>query len=194
MRKIFLSVSMMAAMIFALSAQAAAPTFAGTWSLDKSKSQGLNQRLQGADSVTWNITQDDKTITIDEKVVGDHMQGGGPGGPPPGGGPAGPPPGGGGGGRGFGGGGGGPRSYNLDGSDTSFDMGRAKGVRKASWSSDAKTLELSSKSTFEGPNGEVTMTSLDKLSLSADGKTLTAVRHSESPRGTQDSTLVFTKQ
>jgi hypothetical protein len=31
------------------------------------------------------------------------------------------------------------------------------------------------------------------MSLSADGKTLTVVRHSESPRGTTDATMVFNK-
>jgi ribosomal protein L13 len=47
---------------------------------------------------------------------------------------------------------------------------------------------------FTGPDGnEVTITNSDKLSLSADGKVLTVVRHSESPRGAQDSTMVFNK-
>ena len=36
--------------------------------------------MQGADSVTWTITQTDKTITIEEKVTGGQM--GGPGGGP----------------------------------------------------------------------------------------------------------------
>jgi hypothetical protein len=93
-----------------------------------------------------------------------------------------------------GGGFGGPRSYKLDGSETPVDMGRAKGVRKATWSSDGKTLELSSKTTFAGQDGnEVTTTQSEKLTVSADGKTLTVVRHTESPRGPQDSTYVFTK-
>lgn len=90
-------------------------------------------------------------------------------------------------------GGGGPRTYNLDGTETTGEMGRGKFVRKATMSSDGKTLELSSKLMFQGPEGEVTTTSTDKLSLSADGKVLTVVRHSESPRGAQDSTLVFNK-
>jgi len=56
-------------------------------------------------------------------------------------------------------------------------------------------LELSSKSTFQGQDGaEVTSTSNDKMQLSGDGKTLTVIRHSESPRGTQDTTYVFIKQ
>jgi hypothetical protein len=47
--------------------------------------------------------------------------------------------------------------------------------------------------TFQGPDGEITSTSTDKLSLSEDGKVLTVMRHSETPRGAQDSTLVFNK-
>jgi len=198
MRKLLFALGLTSALVFALAAHAAAPNFAGTWTLDKSKSQGLNQRLQNAESVTWNVTQTEKEITIDEKIAG----GGGPGGPPSGGAPAagGPPaggaPGGGqGGGRGMGGGmGGGPRTFNLDGSETTGEMGRGKFARKATLSSDGKTLELVSKLTFQTQDGtEVTTTSTDKLSLSADGKSLTVVRHSESPRGPQDSTLVFNK-
>ena len=192
MRKLLYAFGLTSVLVFALAAYAAAPNFAGTWTLDKSKSQGLNQRLQNAESVTWNITQTDKEITIEEKVTG----GGGPGGPggPPAGAPgAGGPPQGPGGGRGMMGGGG-PRTYNLDGTETTGEMGRGKFVRKATLSSDGKTLELSSKVTFQGQDGnEITTTSTDKLTLSADGKTLTVVSHRESPRGPQDSTLVFNK-
>src|SRR5215208_2517680 len=194
MRKLLYAFSLTGALVFALAAQAAAPNFAGTWTLDKSKSQGLSQRVQNAESVSWNITQTDKDITVEEKITG----GGGPGAGAP---PAGAPPAGGapqgggpGGGRGgMMGGGGGPRTFNLDGSETTGEMGRGKFVRKATLSADGKTLELVSKVTFQGPEGEVTTTSTDKLSLSADGKMLTVVRHSESPRGPQDSTLVFNK-
>jgi len=194
MRKLLYAFSLTGALVFALAAQAAAPNFAGTWTLDKSKSQGLSQRVQNAESVSWNITQTDKDITIEEKITG----GGGPGAGAP---PAGAPPAGGapqgggpGGGRGgMMGGGGGPRTFNLDGSETTGEMGRGKFVRKATLSADGKTLELVSKVTFQGPEGEVTTTSTDKLSLSADGKMLHVVRHSESPRGPQDSTLVFNK-
>ena len=195
MRKLLYAFGLASALVFALAAQAAAPNFAGTWTLDKSKSQGLSNRVQNAESVTWNITQTEKDITIEEKITG----GGGPGGP--GGPPAGGPPAGGapqgdrpGGGRGGMMGGGGPRTFNLDGSETTGEGGRGgKCARKATLSSDGKTLELVSKLTFQGPDGEVTTTSTDKLTLSADGKVLTVVRHSESPRGTQDSTLVFNK-
>jgi len=188
MRKLLYAFGLTSALVFALAAHAAAPNFAGTWTLDKSKSQGLNQRLQNAESVTWNVTQTDKEITIDEKIAGGGPPPGAPAGGPPGGGP------GGGGGRGMGGGMMGPRTFNLDGSESTGDMGRGKFARKATLSSDGKTLELVSKLTFQTQDGnEVTTTSTDKLSLSADGKSLTVVRHSESPRGPQDSTLVFNK-
>ena len=181
MRKLVGALTLASALIFALTVHAAAPvSFAGTWTLDKSKSQGLSPRMQGADSVSWQINQTDKEITIEEKVTGGQMAGG------PGGGN------GGGGGRGMMGAGG-PRTYNLDGSEVTGEMGRGKFARKASWTGDGKVLELTGKNTFQGQEGEMTLTSSEKLQLSADGKTLTVVRHSESPRGPQDSTLVFNK-
>ena len=64
-------------------------SFAGTWTLDKAKSQGLDQRMQNAESVTCVITQDDNTISVEWKIS--------------------PQPEGGGGGRGPAG----PRTYNL---------------------------------------------------------------------------------
>ena len=197
MRKLLYAFGLTSALVFALAAHAAAPNFAGTWTLDKSKSQGLSPRVQNAESVSWVVTQTDKEITIDEKITG----GGGPGGGAPGAGgppPAGSSPGGQGGGPGGGGRGMmgpmGPRTYNLDGSETTGETGRGKFARKATLSSDGKTLDLVTKSTFQTQDGsEVTVTSSDKLSLSADGKVLTVVRHSESPRGAQDSTMVFNK-
>ena len=185
MKKLFSALTVTSALLFALAVHAAPPAnFAGTWTLDKSKSQGLNPRQQNAESVSWVITQTEKEITIEEKMTGGN---------PPAGGPPAAGAAGGGGGQGRGMGMGGPRTFNLDGSETTSESERGKTVRKATVSADGKTIELSSKSTFQGPNGEVTATSSDKLTLSADGKVLTVNRHSESPRGTQDSTLVFNK-
>ena len=71
MRKLLCALSLISALVFSLAVQAAPPTsFAGTWTLDKSKSQGLNPRVQNAESATWTITQTDKTITIEEKLTG----------------------------------------------------------------------------------------------------------------------------
>ena len=183
MNRLFLIAGLMSAFLLVVLAASAAANFGGTWALDKTKSQGLSQRMQGADKVTWTITQDAKTISIDQKIEG------------------GQPPAGGGGGGGMGGGGGrgpggppAPAVYNLDGSETAMDMGPAKGTLKATWSGDA--LELSRNTTFTGQDGtERKSSETRKLSLSGDGKTLTAVVHSEGGRGgPTDSTLVFNKQ
>ncbi len=179
MKRIFLIAGLMTAfLLIVVAASAQKASFAGSWSLDKAKSQGLSQGMQNADKVTWTITQDDKTISIEQKTEGGQQGGGG------------------GMGGGRGGGMGGPQVYNLDGSETTADVGggqmTGKATSKATWS--GATLELSRKSVFQGPNGEVTSLNTRKLSLSGDGKVLTAVMHNESPRGTTDSTLVFNKQ
>lgn len=185
MRKLLCAFTVMSALVIAVAGSAAPANFAGTWTLDKSKSQGLSPRMQNAESVSWVITQTDKEITIEEKMTGGNPPAGGPGGGGPGGGQ----------GRGMGGGFGGPRTFNLDGSETSGEMGGrgAKFVRKATVSADGKTLELSTKVSFQSPDGEMTSTTTEKIVMSDDGKMLTVSRHSESPRGTQDSTLVFNK-
>ena len=184
MKRLFLIAGLMAAFGLAvLAVSAASANFAGTWVLDKTKSQGLSPRIQGADKVTWTITQDDKTISIDQKVEG------------------GQPPAGGGGGGGGGMGGGrppaGPTAYKLDGSevtsDVTFGQTTGKQTLKATWAGDA--LELSRKTTVTTDQGDRTSTNTQKLSLSGDGKVLTAVVHSEGGRGgPTDSTLAFNKQ
>jgi len=186
MKRAFLITGFMAALVFAILAVSAASSadFAGTWTLDKTKSQGLSQRMQNADTVVWTITQDDKQISIDQKVTGGQ--------PPAGSGSGGGGGTGGGGGMGGGRGAAGPLAYKLDGSESTVEMGQGKALLKASWVGNA--LELSRKSTFNGPNGEVTSSETRKLELSSDRKVLTATVHSEGPRGTQDSTLVFNKQ
>ena len=140
MRKLLCALSLISALVFSLAVHAAAPTsFAGTWTLDKSKSQGLNQRIQGAESVVWTITQTDKTITIEEKVSGGAglapvvVLGAAPSSTPPAGGSSGR-------GTGYGAGrwwygrrhGMGPRTFNLDGTETTARRWAAgKFVRKA---------------------------------------------------------------
>jgi hypothetical protein len=185
MRKIVMTLSLLTALTFAFAANAAAPpSFAGTWELDKSKSQNLSRGMQDAESVSLIITQSDKTITTETKITPGAAAAGAPAGGGPGGG--------GGGGRGGFGGAMGPVSYNADGSEATTENERGKTTTKATWA--GNNLELSAKRTFNTPNGEVTATTTDKLSLSADGKVLTITRHSESPRGPQDSTLVYNKK
>jgi len=180
MRKVFLIAGLMTAFAVAVVASSAAANFAGTWTLDKTKSQGLSPRMAGADKVTWTITQDAATISIDSEVEGGQ-----------------PPAGGGGGGMGGGRPPAGPTVYKLDGSEVSSDVnfGQATGKQtlKATWSGGA--LELSRKTSFTGQDGtERVSANTQKLSLSGDGKVLTAAVHSEGGRGgPTDSTLVFNK-
>jgi len=183
MKKMILIAGAMAAFVLIVTAVSAQKNtnFAGAWSLDKTKSQGLDPRMQNAD-ITWAITQDDAKISIETKVSNAQAPAGG---------------GGGGMGGGMGRGMGGPRTYTLDGKEVTSEGGGQMGgsnTTKATWSGDGKTLELSSVRTGNFNGNEFKSTSVDKLSLSADGKVLTVVRHSEGTRGTQDSTLVFNKQ
>ena len=187
MRKLFLVAGLTAAfMLLVVAASAQKGSFAGSWGLDKSKSQGLSQRMQGADKVTLTITQDDKTISLDTKVEGGQTAGGGPGG------------GGGGGGMGGGRPPAGPTTYNLDGhevtSDVTFGQNTGKRTLKATMS--GGTLELMNKTSFTGPDGtERVNATTQKLSLAGDGKTLTVVTHREGgQQPTPDSTAVYNKQ
>ncbi len=73
MRKsLIIFVSLCALMIAAVAASAAT-NFAGTWELDKSKSQ-LTCRMANIDSLTWTITQTDKDLTIESQASGGGNQ------------------------------------------------------------------------------------------------------------------------
>ncbi len=102
--------------------------------------------------------------------------------------------GGGGGGMGSGRGPGGPRVFTLDGKEVTAEAPGGNNTTKSTWSSDGKTLELSAIRTGSRDGNDFKFTTVEKLSLSGDGKVLTDVRHNEGPRGTNDSTLVFNKQ
>jgi len=177
MKRLFMTAGLTAAfLLVVVTASAQNANFAGTWSLDKAKSQGLSQRDQGADKVTLTITQDATTIALDRKVEG------------------GQPPQGGGGGMGGGGGRGpaGPQSFNLDGKEVSSEMtfGQNTGTRTTKATLSGGTLELLTKIAA----GDRNSTTTQKLSLSADGKTLTVVTHREGgQQPIPDTTAVYTK-
>lgn len=96
-----------------------------------------------------------------------------------------------GGGRGFGMG---TLTYNLDGKESITETsGQNQGSMTLKAKSNDKGLELSStrKANFQG--NDVTITNNERWELSSGG-TLTIKRTTDNPRGTQQSTLVFTKQ
>ena len=188
MKRLFLIAGLATAFFLLVVAASAQKTnFAGTWVLDKSKSQNLSARTQAADKVTLTITQDDKTISLDTKTEGGQPPAGGGGGGTGGGGGMG-------GGRpGGGGGAGGPQSYNLDGKEVTSDVtfGQNTGQRTMKATMTGATLELMSKTVF----GDRTNSSTQKLSLSDGGKTLTVVTHREGgQQPTPDVTAVYAKQ
>jgi hypothetical protein len=191
MRKFFAGSALACALLVnALAAPAAQTNFAGTWALDKSKSADLPPQWSSLESLTLTVTQDAQQLTVasDMKMSADANAGGGGGGMG----------GGMGGGRGRGMGGFPPSStYKLDGTETTAEATGGRGgtsTLKAEWKDGGKTLELKRVTKFNFQGNDVTATTTEDWSLSADGKTLTIKRTSESPRGTQNSTLVFDKK
>jgi polyisoprenoid-binding protein YceI len=148
----------------AVSAQKGA-NFAGTWELDKSKSQLPQRQADSIKSSTWIVTQDGSQITVEQKT--ERVEGAG-------------------GGRGMGMGG--PVTVKLDGSETTTENERGKTVSKAKWLS-AGVLEITSVT-----SGQFTRTSTEQFELADGGKTLKVLRKSEGRNGPQESTWVLTKK
>lgn len=185
MRKLFFVAATLCVLSVSALAQDRAADFSGTWTLDVSKSK-LDERAR-IESMTLTVTQTAKDITVASKTTRAPRPEGSTGGQ------------GGGGGMGRGGGfGGGDSSltYTLDGKETTIQQEGPNGSTpvKLKATADGSNLHLSSSRTFSGPMGEVSITSKDDWSLSADGKTLTVKRESTSPRGTNSSELVFVKK
>jgi hypothetical protein len=154
-------------MIGLWSVSAAPANFAGTWSLDKSKSEGLQGPMAGVDQM-WVVTQDAKTLSLEIKFSGGQREMPSQ-----------------------------KRTYNLDGSPTEVQMGGqmpGTATLTAKWKDDGKTLELTSKRNVNIQGNEATITTTEHWELDNGGKTLKVHRKSESPRGTQESKLVLVKQ
>jgi hypothetical protein len=82
--------------------------------------------------------------------------------------------------------------YYLDGRESTNAGRRGETKSTAKW--DGKSLVIEGTSTFEGPNGSMTIKSKEVRTLSDDGKTMTVTTTSESPRGTNTRKTVFDKQ
>lgn len=160
----------------AVSAQDKMTDFSGKWNLDVSKSK-LSEQMR-IESMTMTVTQTEKEIKIESAVkraenpdAGGQMRRGGFGGDS-------------------------QTIYTLDGKETVTDMAGAFGGKmtaKAKAEKDGK-LKLIQTRNIETPMGARSMKLTETWSLSADGKTLTVKRESETPRGNNSSELVFTKQ
>ncbi|HKS42559.1 MAG TPA: hypothetical protein VJX74_18240 [Blastocatellia bacterium] len=167
MKRLLVFCILVCALVVEVWAAGAAPAnFSGTWVLDKTKSEGLSGMMAGAD-VTMVVTQDAKQLTSETTITGGQREV--------------PPQ---------------KATYNLDGSETTAEMtGRmpGKATMKAKWMGD-NVLELSSVQNVNVQGNDVTITRMDHWELAEGGKVLKVNRKSESPRGAQESKLVFNKK
>jgi hypothetical protein len=170
--------------------------FSGKWVLDKAQSK-LDERSR-IESVTLDVKQTATEIeiatTTKRQAPADAAGGMGGGGMRPGGGGMGGVGMRGGMGGGFGGDG--KQTFTLDGKSKSIEVDGPMGKMPVSLKAEVVSGKLmtSTTRTFNSPMGEVSATTKETWSLSADGKTLTVKREMESPRGTNTSELVFTRQ
>jgi hypothetical protein len=180
--------------LFTLSAAAqqdkgTTPNFSGAWDLNVAKSQ-LGDR-NNIESQTMTVAQTATTLKVETATKRTA--------PPtvtPGGSESGKPRMGGGMGGGRFGGGDTPWTYGLEGKETKSEMSGPAGAMPVTLNAkfDGGKLYLSRSSTFNGPMGEVTMTTKETWELSADGKTLTVNTERTSMRGTETTTKVFAKK
>src|SRR6188508_1503199 len=173
MKRIFFLAAMFAA--FSIAGFAQKPTdFSGTWALDISKSQ-LDAR-RPIEAMTMTVAQTDKElkVTTETKRPAPPADATTNANAAPGSGRM----------RGFGGTDG-TVAYSLDGKETVVEIDGPNGKMPIKYKGavEAGKANLSSLRSFSGPMGDVTITTKDAWSLSADGKTLTVVRESVSPRG-----------
>ena len=190
MKIVFMAIFTLIVSVAAVSAQNKAADYSGKWNLDVSKSK-LDERAR-IESMTMTVSQTDKELKVESSVKRAERQDGGDqrrAGMPNGGGMGGMR-------RGGGFGGDGTSVYTLDGKETTNDMSGAMGGKmslKAKTEKDGKLTLLQTRE-FETQMGAMSMKTTETWSLSTDGKTLTVKRESETPRGTNSSEMIFTKQ
>jgi hypothetical protein len=148
----------------------AGANFAGTWVLDKAKSE-LAPLMQHFEGVTWEITQDDKQITREQNFAG------GPGG-----------------GRRMIGNV--PLTVKLDGSEVSTDAPAISGKRiaKSNWQGDGKILEVSVTTNGSFQGNDIKSMTTEHWELAEGGKVLKVHRKIEGTRGNFESKMVFNKK
>jgi hypothetical protein len=205
MKRVVTGFALVGTLVVGVLAAGTSPTdFSGTWVLDKNKSQGLSRMLQNIESYTMTVKQDAQQLTVENKIVGaprpapsDQGTGGQTEGSRTGDGRRGGGFGGGRGGRGGSGMGAGTAIYKLDGTETRAESTGGRGgaaTFKALWKDNGRALELTTTRSFNFQGNETTRTTKERWELVDGGKTLKVQRTSDSPQGSQDANLVFTKQ
>jgi len=83
--------------------------------------------------------------------------------------------------------------YKLDGTESTNTSARGESKSKARWEGESLVIETSS--SFNGPNGAMTINSKDVRTLSADGKTMTIVSTRPNREGAETTRkTVYDKQ
>lgn len=91
----------------------------------------------------------------------------------------------------------GTATYKLDGSESRVESAGGRGgaaTLKALWKDGGKVLELTNSRSFNVQGNDMTRTVKDRWELADGGKTLKVKRSVDGMQGSQESTLVFTKQ
>src|SRR5262252_8069374 len=167
MKRLVLTAVTLCALLIGLWAVSAATNFAGTWSLDKKKSEGLQGPMADID-VTMVVAQDDKTLTVETKYTGGEREI--------------PPQ---------------KVTYKLDGTESQADFGGmlpGKGTISGKLIADGKQVELHTVRNVSFQGNEATVKVNETWSLAEDGKVLQIQRSLDFGQGQLDSKLVFNKK
>jgi hypothetical protein len=162
------STAFTAALIGALAilpATAAQTDFTGTWVLDTSRGEGLPEGMEQ----TMTVKQSGDRVEIEAHVktpMGEQRI---------------------------------ADVYVLDGRETDYQPAfnvqvSGTGKRTAQWSEDRNGFEATELATAQGPQGEITITSVRRWTLAPGGDALTIELTSSGPQGEMKSTRVFTRQ
>ena len=168
MKRLVLASVSLCALLTGLWTVLAAPTnFAGTWSLDKQKSEGLQGPMADID-ITMTVTQDDKTLAVETKYTGGDREI--------------PTQ---------------KITYKLDGSETQADFGGmipGKGTISGKWVGDGKQVELHTVRNVNFQGNEATIKVNETWDLIEGGKVLQVKRSVDFGQGQLDSKLIFNKK
>lgn len=139
--------------------------FSGAWIMDKSQSTGLPPDMEQR----MRVTQERDRIEIETDLFqGDNVSTV-------------------------------PDRYNLDGSEVEIPARlnsgeRTQAKRTAKWSADGQGFEVRDVAVFDSADGKVTITTVRKWALAADGKTLVIELERTGPNGPVSSKRTFNRK
>lgn len=164
-RKIVVVIAVALVLNMSLFVAAAKTNFSGTWTLDKSKSEGLPP---GMDQVMTIVQTDDKlnletkvTTAEGEQTIADSYA---------------------------------LTGQETEFTPRGIGGMTGKGKRTAKWSADGNGIDVSEEAVFETPEGAVTIHATRKWTMAADGKTLTIELTFKDPNETRTSRRIFVKK